>query len=42
MEENKEDPTEVGTETQKSARGQIIYLAVALVVVAVIVFFMVR
>lgn len=42
MEENREEPTDVGPEAQKSARGQIIYLAVALVVIAVIVFFMVR
>lgn len=42
MEENKQEPTEVGPETQKSARGQIIYLVVALVVIGVIVFLMVR
>ena len=42
MEEKNDQPTETGPETQKSARGQIIYLVVALVVMAVIVFLMVR
>lgn len=41
MEEKNEQPTEVGPETQKSARGQIIYLVVALVVAGLIVYFMV-
>jgi hypothetical protein len=41
MEEKKEDPIEVGAETTKSARGQIIYLVVVLVVVLAVVLYLV-
>jgi|WetSurMetagenome_2_1015567.scaffolds.fasta_scaffold1640274_1 hypothetical protein len=42
MEESREEQTEVGEDTPKSARGTIIYLVVALVVMALIVYFMVK
>ena len=41
MEENQEEPFEIGGETPKSARGQIIYLAVVLVVVIAVVLYLV-
>ena len=41
MEENKEEPSEVGGETPKSARGQIIYLVVVAVVVLAVILYLV-